>query len=80
MYVDLSVGDIVVDLITGEAGVLISRYLLSSVPAGHPLELWAWDLYWVGKHIDPETRLQAWTEYGLINIIKAGTFIHYKCN
>jgi len=80
MSVDLSAGDIVVDLITGEAGVLILRYVLSNVSPEHPLALWAWDVYWIGKYIDPATRLQTWTEYGLINIIKTGTFVHYKCN
>ena len=77
MKVDLAVGDIVVDLITGEAGLLIDRYLLTDRGASDPLALWAWDVYWIGKDISADTRLQAWTEYGLINVIKAGTFVHY---
>jgi len=41
--------------------------------------LWVWDVYWVGKDIKEESRIQTWTEYGLVNIIKTRTFIHYKC-
>ena len=75
---NLAVGDVVVDLITGEAGLLIERYLLTNRGTDDPLALWAWDVYWIGKDISPDTRLQAWTEYGLTNIIKAGTFMHYQ--
>lgn len=78
MNVDLSVGDVVVDLVSGMAGVLVSRYLLTHGDFTDPLALWAWDIYWVGKVVPRETRLQTWTEYGLTNIIKAGTFVHYK--
>jgi len=78
MNANLNVGDIVVDLISGEVGLLIERYLLTNCGPQDPLALWAWDVYWIGKNIDPETRLQTWTEFGLTNIIKAGTFIQYK--
>jgi len=78
MSVDLCVGDIVVDLVSGEAGILISRYLLTEGGPTNPLALWAWDVYWVGKNIDPTARLQTWTEYGLTNVIKTGTFVQYK--
>jgi len=79
MNVDLSVGDIVIDLVTGLAGVLVHHYLLTNQGPNDPLALWAWDVYWVGKDIEEAERLQAWTDYGLTNIIKAGTFMHYKC-
>ena len=78
MDVDLNMGDIIIDLVEGIAGILISRYNLANCPIDDPLTLWAWDIYWVGKEVEEETRLQTWTEYGLINIIKAGTFVHYK--
>ena len=80
MSVDLCVGDIVVDLVSGEAGILVSRYLLTDSGTPEPLALWAWDVYWVGKTITASSRLQTWTEYGLTNIIKAGTFVQYKNN
>lgn len=78
MTVDLDIGDIIVDLVTGVAGILISRYNLANCPIDDPLTLWAWDVYWVGKEVEKESRLQTWTEYGLTNIIKAGTFVHHK--
>jgi hypothetical protein len=80
MNVDLCVGDIIVDLVSDEAGILVSRYLLTDYGAGDPLALWVWDVYWVGKTITPSSRLQTWTEYGLTNILKAGTFVQYKNN
>ena len=80
MSVDLCVGDIIVDLVSGEAGILISRYLLTDCGPGDPLALWAWDVYWVGKTITVSSRLQTWTEYGLTIVIKAGTFVQYKNN
>jgi hypothetical protein len=76
--VDLDIGDIIVDLVTGVAGILISRYNLAHCPIDDLLTLWAWDIYWVGKDVEKESRLQIWTEYGLTNIIKAGTFVHHK--
>jgi|TARA_R110002051_G_scaffold228553_1_gene290732 hypothetical protein len=78
MNVDLGIGDIVVDLVSGTAGILVFRYLLTNGGPESPFALWAWDVYWVGKEIIPDSRLQTWTEYGLTNIIKAGTFVHYK--
>ena len=78
MNVTLAISDIVVDQITGEVGLLVDRYLLTTGGANDPLALWAWDVYWIGKNIEPSTRLQPWTEYGLTNIIKAGTFVLLK--
>jgi len=77
MKLILKVGDIIVDKISGEAGLLVERYLLTNKGSDDPIALWAWNVYWIGKHIDRESRLQTWTEYGLTNVIKAGTFSHY---
>jgi len=78
MEVTLNVGDIIVDKISGEIGLLVERYLLTNRGPDDPIALWAWDVYWVGKKIIPDQRLTPWTEYGLTNIIKAGTFMHYR--
>tara|TARA_B100000686_G_C16330664_1_gene732958 strand:+ start:271 stop:513 length:243 start_codon:yes stop_codon:yes gene_type:complete len=78
MELDLNVGDIIIDKISGEIGLLIERYLLTNGGPHDPLALWAWDVYWVGQNIEPSRRLTPWTEYGLINIINAGTFMHFK--
>tara|TARA_R110000824_G_scaffold174487_1_gene352665 strand:+ start:2181 stop:2423 length:243 start_codon:yes stop_codon:yes gene_type:complete len=78
MKQDLKIGDIVVDQVTNEVGLLVDRYILTNKGCEDPLALWAWDIYWIGKNIDEEKRLVTWTEFGLTNIIKAGTFVHYK--
>ena len=78
MNVHLNIGDIVVDLVTRTAGILVTHYLLTNRGPEDPLALWAWDIYWVVREIDEDSRLQAWTEYGLTNIIKTGTFMHYQ--
>jgi hypothetical protein len=78
MELTLAVGDIVIDKISGEIGLLVERYLLTNKGPDDPIALWAWDVYWVGAKIIPEKRLTPWTEYGLTNIIKAGTFMHYR--
>jgi hypothetical protein len=78
MEVDLSVGDIVVDQITLQVGLLIMRTLLTNLPDDDPISIWAWEVYWIGKDIDDDKRLITWTEFGLLNVIKAGTFIHYR--
>ena len=75
---DLSIGDIVVDQVTSEVGLLVDHYVLTNRGPEDLLALWVWDIYWIGKSIPPEDRLKTWTEYGLVNIIKAGTFKHFK--
>jgi hypothetical protein len=74
----LDVGDIVIDQINGEAGLLVERFLLTEGGPWDPWALWAWTVYWVGKNIPKDERLVTWTEYGLTNIICTGTFKHYK--
>jgi hypothetical protein len=78
MAYQLNVGDIVVDQISGEAGLLVERFLLTNGGPQDPLALWAWNVYWIGKSIPKYERLVTWTEYGLTNIIRTGTFKHFK--
>jgi len=83
-YVDinLKIGDIVIDVATGDVGLLVSRYslfedLLDSSGV-HLINLWAWDLYWTGPNPTadgPISRYQPYTENGLLNLIRTGTFI-----
>tara|TARA_R100000008_G_scaffold83889_2_gene69965 strand:- start:355 stop:597 length:243 start_codon:yes stop_codon:yes gene_type:complete len=78
MEIELSVGDIVVDQVTLQVGLLIERVLLTNLPEDSPISIWAWEIYWIGKDIENEKRLITWTEFGLLNVISAGTFVHYK--
>ena len=89
MEFKLKPGDIVIDVATGDIGLLANRYCLfdppeefysdfeiSSMPVAD-LNLWAWDIYWTGPDASEVTgsRYQPYTEEGLINLIKTGTFL-----
>jgi len=75
--VSLRVGDIIVDQITGNIGLLMERVLLTNGRADDVLALWAWEVYWIGAGIHPGSRLTTWTEFGLLSIIKTGTYRHH---
>lgn len=81
MDINLNIGDIVVDVTTGDVGLLLQRYSLLDEfldpNEEHPINLWAWDIFWTGPN--PETsenvsRYQPYTEEGLFNLIRTGTF------
>ena len=73
-------GDVIIDSVSGDVGLLMRRYSLTKEESVDYLSLWVWDIYWIGSAIEKSDRIHMWTEYGLINIIKAGTFMHYKNN
>ena len=75
--VSLQVGDIIVDQITGNIGLLMERVLLTNGGADDVLALWAWEVYWIGSDICRDNRLTTWTEFGLLSIIKTGTYRHH---
>ncbi len=86
-YVDinLSVGDIIVDVATGDVGLLVSRYSiyadLLDDNGDQLINLWAWELYWTGPNPNANgamSRYQPYTESGLLNLIRTGTFIVEK--
>jgi hypothetical protein len=79
--INLKIGDIVVDIATGDIGLLVSRYSLYEdlldTDGNKLINLWAWDIYWTGPlPISDETvsRYQPYTEEGLLNLIRTGTF------
>lgn len=81
MDIDLKIGDIVVDVTTGDVGLLVNRYSLLEhlLKPGEerPINLWAWDIFWTGPHPDDNkniSRYQPYTEEGLLNLIRTGTF------
>lgn len=89
MDILLKPGDIVIDAATGDVGLLVNRYCLFEPPEAYYTEhelskyekveirLWAWDVYWTGPDSASVagSRYQPYTEEGLINLIKTGTFI-----
>ena len=89
MDILLKPGDIVIDEATGDVGLLVNRYCLFEPPEEYfsdfemreyqtsDLRLWAWDIYWAGPtgSDSSSNRYQPYTEEGLINLVKTGTFI-----
>lgn len=76
MRVKLKVGDVIIDMVTKETGVLVRRVNLFEDADDPPYPpLCAWEILWSGKAIDLNLgRKHAYTESGLINMIIEGTF------
>ena len=81
-----NVGDIVVDRINKEVGVLLRRYnLLKTPPYLDAKELInnesiiiVWDIYWCGPALWPPERLQPYTEEGLEILLDSKVLTLYK--
>lgn len=85
--ISLEIGDIVIDTTTGDVGLLVERYSLFDDLVddeyGGPLNLFAWQIFWagpLGTISESESRYQPYTESGLLNLIKTGTFLVKKRN
>lgn len=86
MDIELRTGDIIVDMATGDVGLLVNRYSIFETDEddsdldemGLPPDynIWAWDIYWAGGDSSSLniSRYQPYTEEGLCNLIRAGTF------
>ena len=79
--VELKIGDIIIDTISGEIGLLLQRYdVLDYTPMISPdfgtpdYAIWAWEILWTGPGSNESNRYQPYTESGLINMIHSGTF------
>lgn len=78
---ELSVGDVIIDVDSGEIGLLIQRYdVLEFTPMVTPdfynpeHVIWAWEILWTGRGSDASNRYQPYSESGLQKMIIAGTF------
>ncbi len=88
MDIELEIGDIIVDSASGEVGLLIDRYSLfddifdySEDGGKNRIFVWAWEIYWTGPNPIGEAtanRYHPYTEEGLFNLIKTGTFLLKK--
>lgn len=76
MRVELKTGDVVIDTVTKETGVLVRRVNLFEDADDPPYPpLCAWEILWSGKAVDLKLgRKQSYTENGLVNMIIEGTF------
>ena len=81
MDIELKIGDIIVDVATGDVGLLVARYsLFDDFNDDYDRSVWAWNMYWTGP--DPNlanpSRYQPYTESGLLNLLRTGTFVLIK--
>jgi len=79
---DLEPGGVIVDHKTGDVGLLVERYdIIEHLPiSARTVEyegngcIWAWEIFWSGKEADKNNRYFPYTETGLLNMIRSGTF------
>ena len=77
MGIKLKKGDVVVDTISKETGILLRRVDLFEHTADpqYPA-LNAWEILWSGKSNTPQSgRLQTYTEEGILNMITEERFM-----
>ena len=85
MDILLEIGDIIVDVASGDIGLLIVRYslfddLYERYGENNEFTVWAWNIYWTGPVVieNSVSRYQPYTEEGLYNLIRTGTFVLKK--
>jgi len=86
--VELKPGGVIIDHKTGDVGLLVSRYdIMDHLPiTSRTVEyegsgcVWAWDILWSGPAADKNNRYFPYTEGGLLNMIRCGTFEYVTCS
>jgi len=80
-FIHLCTGDVIIDHETGDVGLLVRRYdIIEHLPITLDIAyeddggVWAWEILWTGKFADKNNRYFPYTESGLLNMIRAGTF------
>tara|TARA_R110002072_G_scaffold49833_2_gene134938 strand:+ start:1709 stop:1978 length:270 start_codon:yes stop_codon:yes gene_type:complete len=79
----LSIGDVIIDKSNSDVGVLLYKYdilhdkYMVSYPDDDDVVVWAWEIFWAGPHLRG-SRYQSYTEFGLENMILAGTVELYR--
>ncbi len=80
--IHLKPGGVIIDHKTGEVGLLVRRYdIIEHIPLSLDViydhdddGLWAWEILWSGTNADKNNRYFPYTETGLVNMIRSGTF------
>ena len=86
--VELKTGGVIIDHQAGDVGLLIKRYdILEHLPITSRTveyegsgQIWAWEILWTGSGADINNRYQPYTESGLLNMIRCGTFEYITCS
>ena len=76
------IGDVVIDTLTNEVGLLVERYDIFSDYVSHetdfelPSHIWAWEILWSGGKtaLTKIKRKNSYTEQGLIQLVRRGDF------
>ncbi len=84
--VNLEPGVVIIDHKTGEVCLLMRRYdIVEHIPLTLDLisdneeGLYAWEILWTGSEADKNNRYFPYTETGLLNMIRMGTFEYIAC-
>ena len=85
--IQLKPGGVVIDHKTGDVGLLVERYdIIEHLPiTSRTVEyegsgcIWAWEIFWSGPDSDKNNRYFPYTETGIHNMIRAGTFEYIAC-
>ena len=85
--ISLTPGGVIIDHKTGDVGLLVERYdIIEHLPLSALTGeyegngcIWAWEIHWSGKGADKNNRYFPYTETGLLNMIRAGTFEYIAC-
>ena len=80
MDIKLETGDIIVDTVTKETGLLVSSYNIfehTNSPIYPPLR--AWEIIWAGTKVQGN-KIQAFTEESIHNMITEGALTLIKNN
>jgi hypothetical protein len=75
-----SIGDVVVDTLNKDVGVLLRRYNLFDHESYSEYEdIIVWDIYWTGVKEWPfDEKVQTYTEDGLEILLNTGVLIHCR--
>ena len=84
---DLKPGGVIIDHKDGDVGLLIDRYdIIEHIPTSARTvkydgdgRIWAWEIFWSGPDADKNNRYFPYTESGLLNMIRMGTFEYIAC-
>ena len=68
---DLKIGLAFKDVISGDVGILFSRYNVLDGWDDAGL-IWAWEIHWTGPATSEVNKNQPYTEVGLLGMINAG--------
>ena len=68
-------GDLLIDPLLGEIGLLLCRYDIIDCSKN---PIWAWKILWAGLDFERSSRIQSYTESGMSNMVHTKVFIHYK--